>query len=110
MGGLWSSDTDKQSCMTSPFIADVDSDDALEILKHHLPEGDIQAYEFPDRNPQLDQQATDDNACASCSELASVHIILPCRHRCICNRCILDIVSSGMGKCILCKTGIEQIL
>lgn len=107
--------------MGGNFISkeNIEYDDDATLVKKILnnacndPNINIETYDIPDRNPNLDRPANSSNPiCSICQKLEAVHTILPCKHQCICNKCLDNIGKLKLIKCPIyrCKSKIKSII
>ena len=52
-------------------------------------------------------KVAEENLCVVCSEREKEVILLPCKHRCLCQICADQI---GLGLCPMCRAPIEQLI
>lgn len=69
------------------------------------------AFSIPQRNESLDIMYKKGSFCCSlCEEFSAVHAMLPCGHRCICNRCLDRFIEEKRYQCLQCLKEINSII
>ncbi len=66
-------------------------------------------YTLPDDEQHLDKTASL-HPCCYCNLRESKHVILPCKHRCLCNQCARALPGDGVWQCPKCKQKIVSIV
>eukprot|EP01060_Flectonema_neradi_P006368 TRINITY_DN1429_c0_g1_i1.p1 TRINITY_DN1429_c0_g1~~TRINITY_DN1429_c0_g1_i1.p1 ORF type:complete len:171 (+),score=29.15 TRINITY_DN1429_c0_g1_i1:97-609(+) len=62
-----------------------------------------------DANSPSDRSIEEDDACVICLTEAKDTLVMPCRHRCLCQGCASDL-RNQTNKCPMCRTPIEGLL
>lgn len=106
--------------MGNNFITphDIQKEDTTVIVKHVLNNtcpNDIEflVYQIPIRDKKKDCIPSKiSELCVICKKLKVVHQIIPCKHKCICNRCLDDIGTLKLSICPAnnCNQKIERII
>ena len=79
---------------------------SLERVRRACTEAEVRARieaEMSARAPEIPEE----QACVICHERHKEVILMPCKHRCLCQVCADQV---GLGLCPMCRTPIEQII
>ena len=81
------------------------------ILKLEFPraEGDKQAEPVEEKKKPREPSSEDRGICCTCLEKRSDHILLPCKHLCVCGGC-LDQINIGDRRCPICRSPVDSSL
>jgi hypothetical protein len=111
MGNLTSSIFEKDDAIYTA-ISQNDTDSLLvSVIQENLEEN-YDTYTIPDENKKLNIMSISGDKCVVCKEYDAVHVIRPCDHRCLCNRCAVSLPMRSISNCPVknCNKKIKEIV